>query len=214
MGATFDLTLDTSAPVVTWGAVGGATAGELLDVRYETDEPLALAQLWLPDGRRLDMEVQADRLTVLLPADAPDGVSWIHAYDDVLNPTPRQAVNIAGVIVVPPDEPPALGPGPRARGSHPERVETRVVRSRSRAVATSRTRTSSTTRTRSRVIADSRSMIHRSRTMKSRGVLRSTARTSTAITYGGGMVQRPRQTIVRRQDGPDETDALVVLGLL
>lgn len=216
MTASFDLTLDTRAPVVTWGAVGGATAGELLDVRYETDEPLALAQLWLPDGRKLDMEIAADRLTLLLPADAPDGVSWIHVYDDVLNPVPRQAVNIAGVIVVPPEEPPAFGPGPRSRrGSfHPDRVETRIVRSRSRGVARSRTRTSRTTNVRSRVIATSRSMILRSRTMKSRGVLRSTARTSTAITYGGGMVQRPRQTIVRRQDGPDETDALVALGLL
>jgi hypothetical protein len=108
MGATFDLTLDTRAPVVTWGAVGGATAGELLEVLYTTDEPLAFAKLWLPDGRKLDMTIEADRLSVLLPADTPNGVSWIHASDDVLNEAPRQAVNIAGVIIVPPPEPPQV----------------------------------------------------------------------------------------------------------
>jgi hypothetical protein len=215
VSASFDLALDTRAPVVTWGAVGGATAGELLEVLYSSDEPLDSAKLWLPDGRKLAMTIEVDRLTLLLPADTPDGISWIHVYDDVMNETPRQAVNIAGVIVVPPEEPPALGPGPRAReGFHPDRVETRLVRSRSRGVATSRTRTSTTTRVRSRAVADSRSMIHRSRTMKSRGVLRSTTRTSTAISYGEGVVQRHRPTIVRRHDGPDETDALFVLGLL
>jgi hypothetical protein len=217
MGATFDLTLDTRAPVVTWGAVGGATAGELLEVLYTTDEPLAFAKLWLPDGRKLDMTIEADRLSVLLPADTPNGVSWIHASDDVLNEAPRQAVNIAGVIIVPPPEPPQVpGPPQRARPSiHPDRVETRTRRSRSRGVARSRASTSrSPRRARTGAISTSRSMILRSRTMKSRpGEVRSAARTSVTLshgTHGWGS----SSAVTHRRDGPGEEEAMLLLGIL
>jgi hypothetical protein len=216
--ASFDLTLDTRAPVVTWGAVGGATAGEMLTVLYSSDEPLDVARLWLPDGRRLDMTIEPDRLTLLLPADTPDGVSWIHAYDDVMNEAPRQAVNISGVIVVPPPEPPVT-PGPPQRGQpsfHPDRVETRTRRSRSRGVARSR---SSTTRAPRRVrsrsmINDSRSMIYRSRDLaRSRATVVSSARSarySDLHTRALGS----SSAITRRREGPGEEDALALLDLL
>lgn len=215
MTASFDLTLDTRAPVVTWGAVGGATAGELLDVRYTSDEPLATAKLELPDSRVLDMAIAADRLTVLLPPDTPDGVAWITVADDVLNEAPRQPINIAGSIVVPPDRAPAVGPGPR-RGFHPDRVETRVIRTRSRGIARSRARTSRTTNVRSRGVIDSSSMIHRSRisTSTTTAEVRSTARVSSTISNGGVMVQRTTTAVVRRREGPGEEEALFILGIL
>jgi hypothetical protein len=215
--ASFDLTLDTRAPVVTWGAVGGATAGELLEVLYATDEPIASASLWLPDGRRLAMDVAADRLTLLLPADTPDGVSWIHAYDDVMNQAPRQAVNISGVIVVPPPEPPVT-PGPPQRGQpsfHPDRVETRTRRSRSRGVARSR---SSTTRAPRRVrsrsaIRDSHIAIRTLHAARSRAEIETAARTTRSRDL------RARATgassaITRRREGPGEEDVLALLDLL
>jgi hypothetical protein len=215
--ASFDLTLDTRAPVVTWGAVGGATAGEMLTVLYSSDEPLGVARLWLPDGRRLDMTIEPDRLTLLLPADAPDGVSWIHAYDDVMNEAPRQAVNISGVIVVPPPEPPVT-PGPPQRGQpslHPVQTP-QTRRSRSRGVARSR---SSTTRAPRRVrsrsmINDSRSMIYRSRDLaRSRATVVSSARSarySDLHTRALGS----SSAVTRRREGPGEEDALALLDLL
>jgi hypothetical protein len=214
--ASFDLTLDTRAPVVTWGAVGGATAGEMLTVLYSSDEPLGVARLWLPDGRRLDMTIEPDRLTLLLPADAPDGVSWIHAYDDVMNEAPRQAVNISGVIVVPPPEPPVT-PGPPQRGQpslHPVQTP-QTRRSRSRGVARSR---SSTTRAPRRVrsrsaIRDSHIAIRTLHAARSRAEIETAARTTRSRDL------RARATgassaITRRREGPGEEDVLALLDLL
>lgn len=216
MTASFDLALDTRAPVVTWGAVGGATAGELLEVLYTTDETLAFAKLWLPDGRKLDMTIEADRLSVLLPADTPNGVSWIHVSDDVLNEAPRQAVNIAGTIVVPPPEPPSL-PGVPQRGQpilHPVQTP-QTRRSRSRGVARSRASTSrSPRRARTGAVASSRSMIHRSRTMKSRASeVRSVARTSSMQICIVRAVASSSATTQRR-DGPGEEEVMLLLGIL
>lgn len=109
MTASFNLTLDTHAPVVTWGGVGGTNAGELLQVGYQLDEPaLISAELVLSDGRRLAMADTGLTLELNLPADTPDGWATIRALvrDDVLNEATRTlAVRLTGTIVQPQPEP-------------------------------------------------------------------------------------------------------------
>lgn len=125
MTGAFVLTLDTTAPRVTFGAVGGATAGELLEVLYTINEPeLVDAEIKLADNRVLPMEVLSDRLLVLLPPDTPDGNARItvHTLDDLLNAgTQTQRVHLSGTIVIPPDEP-VFGDG---TGAPPQRVTPR-----------------------------------------------------------------------------------------
>lgn len=83
--STFTLTLDTTGPHVTWGAQTGGTAGDLLELAYNSTEPLAIAQLVLPDARRLPLTVELDTLTLELPDNTPAGVGDVLAYDDVGN---------------------------------------------------------------------------------------------------------------------------------
>jgi hypothetical protein len=135
MSASLLLTLDTSAPVVTWGAVGGTTAGELLEVAYQLDEPgLVDATLTLADGRILSMEDSGGRLTVLLPPDTPNGEAIVAAVvrDDVLNEATRTlAVQLAGTQMVPQ---PVGNRGAPPRGvARPERRRLMAAPSRVRA---------------------------------------------------------------------------------
>lgn len=138
MTGAFVLTLDTTAPVVTWGAVDGTTAGELLTVLYTIDEPgITSARLELRDGRRLDMDVAADRLTVLLPADLPDGPATLRAFvaDEVLNTAQRTVLlHLTGTIVTPAPEP---GGAPAGL---PEYVRQPTIRRRKRVHIEQRTR--------------------------------------------------------------------------
>src|SRR4051794_27230621 len=68
---------------LTWGAVGGTTAGELLQVAYSVTHPAVTgATLVLADGRRLAMTVYPDRLELLLPEDTPDGPATVIAELD------------------------------------------------------------------------------------------------------------------------------------
>lgn len=99
-GTGFELTLDTAAPVVTWGAEAGTTAGELLSLGYTSDEAIFRAQLWLSDGRRLDITVNPATLEVLLPPDTPDGMATVHFWDDVDNEG-THGVLLSGVIAEP-----------------------------------------------------------------------------------------------------------------
>ena len=142
MPTQFQLVLDTTAPRVEWRPPSRAVAGTLLKLPYTSDEPIAVAELHLADGRYLPMAVGALELSVLLPADAPDGPAGVRVADDVGNWTEYPAVvQIGGVIVEP--EPtvgglPSTGaPTPAAAApDRPRRRGDRVVdeqRSRSRA---------------------------------------------------------------------------------
>jgi hypothetical protein len=151
----FQLTLDTRAPLVEWGAVAGTTAGELLRVAYVADESgVDSAVLSLPDGRALEMAVLADRLEVALPPDTPAGTATVTALaiDDVDNAALYTLdIAVTGALVAPeapprtfPAAPAPLRPRPRKfitsrsrlRGSCPAQVQ--------RAAATVRTTTAGT----------------------------------------------------------------------
>jgi hypothetical protein len=116
--------LDTTAPQVTWGPLGGATAGELLQQAYVSDEPIDRALLRLADGRELEMAVLADRLEVLLPADTPTGPGRISFYDELLNGG-EYVIALAGAVTAVQHPPPRAGP-PAGRGQ----VGTVTVRTR------------------------------------------------------------------------------------
>jgi hypothetical protein len=142
----FVLTLDTRAPVLTWGAATGTTAGELLQVGYSLDEPaLVSASIRFADGRTFALGDTGLTLEVLLPPDVPDGNATITALlrDDVLNETTETLVlYIASTVILPEPEPPAPGfparPRRRPRRLAPTVVATRSrTRARARAIATS-----------------------------------------------------------------------------
>jgi hypothetical protein len=150
------ITLDTHAPEVTWGTPVGTTAGELLQVAYTLDEPELLdATLTLIDGRVLVLSVYADRLELVLPADASDGPATVRARvrDDVGNEAIRELVIvITGVPYVPPQTPPTPArpgwPQPRRRREQREHV----VQVRSRVRARSSARVGATRRSRERLV--------------------------------------------------------------
>jgi hypothetical protein len=209
----FTLELDTTAPVVTWGAVGGTTAGELLQVAYTLDDPELLeATLRLVDGREVAMDVLGDRLELLLPADAYNGPATVRALvrDDVGNQATRElVVAITGVPYTPPEPPtppPAPGGGGRprpARERSRRRVQSRSrLRTRSAAVATVRRRSHAVTAVdSSAAIAGAR----RGRTVvavASRNAVRHERSVSTAVAASS-------TAIVRRRDG-EEFEALLL----
>jgi hypothetical protein len=104
---------------LTWGAVTGTTAGELLRVEYTLSRPeLVSAELVLADGRRLTMIVAADHLEVLLPPDTPDGPATVVAQldDGARTATAELIVFLTGVPLVPPQRVPDAAP--LRRGAH------------------------------------------------------------------------------------------------
>lgn len=118
MAGFLNLTLDTHAPVVTWGPVVGTDVGEELVQDYTVNEPgVYQAELRLADGRVLPMVVEATRLRVQLPEDTPEGQAQVRAYvrDDVLNAAIRtRAVALTGIAGEPPPAPaPYAGPPSR-----------------------------------------------------------------------------------------------------
>lgn len=83
-GITVGVTLDTTAPSVTFGASSGAFAGGFLQLAYTTDEPVARAIMAI-GSRQLIMSVLADRLTADVPIDWPAGFVSITVEDDLAN---------------------------------------------------------------------------------------------------------------------------------
>ena len=63
----FQLVLDTTPPQVEWGPPPRAVAGTVLRLSYTSDEPIAVAELHLADGRYLPIAVGASEVSVLLP---------------------------------------------------------------------------------------------------------------------------------------------------
>jgi hypothetical protein len=215
----FTLTLDTHAPVVTWGAVIDPNAGEEMTVAYSLDEPaLDHATITLRDGRELPMEDLGDRLAVTLPDDAPEGQAVVRAYvvDSVLNSATRTfAVAINGVPFEPPSAPvPQSGgfPGARPRpapvvvhsssecqtGSRPDRI-------------TVRQHVSTSVRPRVRYTVPSQ------RTIRQRTSARSASSARLAVTaprVSSAAVTGETATLWKRPEGPGAEDDLIILGLL
>ena len=120
-----------------WGPAQGATAGELLRLSYSADEPIAQASLRLADGRVLAFAIAPDELTVLLPADTPDGWATVSWADDVGNQDTR-AIQLRGALVVTPPPPAVTPPSPPARLRAPGRAERHRVIARTRVTVHSR----------------------------------------------------------------------------
>lgn len=115
MSATFLLTLDTTPPVVTWGAATGTSAGSFLSVPFEVDEPeLVSAEAVLLDGRHLAMAVETSAVEVLLPDDAP-GPS-LHIQAVTLDDAGNEGVSTITVPIDSPIQAPEETPPPRTGG--------------------------------------------------------------------------------------------------
>jgi hypothetical protein len=215
---SFNLQLDTRAPVVTWGAVIDPNAGEEMTVAYSLDEPaLDHATITLRDGRELPMEDLGDRLAVTLPDDAPEGQAVVRAYvvDSVLNAATRTfAVALNGVPFESPSAPVSQGgfPGARPRpapvvvrsssecqtGSRPDRI-------------TVRQHVSTSVRPRVRYTAPSQ------RTIRQRTGARSASSARLAVTVprvSSAAVTGEAATLWKRPEGPGAEDDLIILGLL
>lgn len=127
MTGSFTLTLDTTAPQITWGGVLDPIASEDMTVFYTVDEPGVLdATLRLIDGRNVAMTVYADRLVVRVPDDAQeqDATVRVTLRDDVLNTrTTDLVVRVVGTVGAEP--PPSYVP-PAGPPSPPRRVR-RIV---------------------------------------------------------------------------------------
>lgn len=147
---------DRTAPAVTFGAIGGAEAGALLQVAYVSDEPLARAVLHAT-GRQLELGVLADRLEVALPPDWPAGPADIEVFDAAGNARRYPAV----LAIVAPVGRPVRGrgggggstfsaPPRRRRVEHRTAVSRSTLRLRSGSGVATRTASSGAVRTTSR----------------------------------------------------------------
>jgi hypothetical protein len=206
--ASFELVLDSTAPAVAWGAVAGAVAGELLQLAYVADEPIDSADLTLADGRVLVLAVGA-ALTVMLPADTPQGAATVRVRDDVGNERVYPAlVLLQGAIVVPP-QPPSLGAPPRRRARRRARVIVQTTRLRTRTACTVHARVMSHSRfahaTHARVLA--REPMSSSPSISSQ----TTFRLQSVLSPGGTRARAGVEHAIRRRDGPDHELLLLLL---
>jgi len=100
MTSFFTLDLDTTSPAITWGAMFDGVAGRVLRIYYTTDEALDTTEIVLADGTHVAGTVFSDRLEFMIPADAPDGVANVYAWDSVLNPANSVATSIVGASFI------------------------------------------------------------------------------------------------------------------
>ena len=209
----FQLVLDTTPPQVEWGPPPRAVAGTVLRLSYTSDEPIAVAELHLADGRYLPMAVGALELSVLLPPDAADGPAGVRVADDVGNSIEYPAVaQIAGVIVEP--EPTAGGLPSRARRRpRPQRRTVRGAAAIASSTSSARIRAHTVTEptvARSRSAARVRSSLASSSTAAARSRAVITARLQSA---GTAAIAGDGGARVRRGDG-QSIEALALLGVL
>jgi hypothetical protein len=125
VSGSFQLTLDTNAPRITWGAVVDPIASEDMTVFYAVDEPGVYdATLKLIDGRNVPMTVYSDRLVVRVPDDAQEQDATVHVTlrDNVWNSRTAdltvRVVGSGGVVQPPPYVPPTGLPSPPERTRH------------------------------------------------------------------------------------------------
>lgn len=113
-GPSFVVTLDTTAPELTWAAVPAtADAGSSFDAEVALNEG-TVVEAWgvLLDGRRENAAISGNRLTWTLPSDAPAGTMSLYAraMDDLLN---EQVYSRSiTVISTAPPAPPPVPPSP------------------------------------------------------------------------------------------------------
>lgn len=209
MSAFTVIRLDTTPPVITWGPVTDAVASETMTVLYLLDEPqITAASFRLVDGRVIPGTVAADRITVDIPGDAPEGTGVLTAQlvDDVGNATVATLnIHVTGEIAPGPPPIPTL-PGPPME--EPWRTRSRcVTRSRYRLLATRRLPSRATIRSRTRVevAVPPRSS---ATVAVSRGAVR------THVGSKSTVIPRERWTLTKRPEGPDAEDELILLGIL
>jgi hypothetical protein len=212
--SSFLLTLDTTPPVVTFGPVTDANAGEEMSVEYLVSEPgIDHATVTLLDSRVLPMVDTGTALTVELPADAPQGQAVVRAYarDDVDN-TAEYALELAITGVLPPtptDEPPRPG------WPQPQVVRVVSAPSRGRAASTysisAYLTTTSTGRARSMYVVPGTTRrlrfgdrLNTSSTYRSRAVIDTASTATTAASA----------TVTKRPEGPGHEEELIFLDLL
>lgn len=212
----FQLTLDTTAPHITWGAVEGADAGETLIVHWTSDEPVvsASATLTLPNGAVLDMAVGADTFTVDVPGDSYQGTAEVRALveDDVGNVATRVfEFAIGGVIPPTPVVQQTTGGIPRGP------IAPRVVRDRSGAGISSVYRARAHTSSRSRARAASHYTTPTDRLVRTRaGASASSLITNheVRIMDRGSTRAAAREDLILRREGPDHQAELILLDIL
>lgn len=217
MSEFFDLTLDTEAPVVSFGAVSGPVAGSMLAVAYTVDEVATLvATLTLADNRQLVMGDTGTQFRYVLPLDAPTGnvTVEVEAEDDLGNfatySTTFPITGAVGIEIVPtaaqsreagivPTADPATVRAIRRSSPWEVRSRRRVAASRPRRVEVEH-RTTRIANAEARNVRTFHSST--ARVISSSRVVISTAQPETEI------------AILRQVDGPRTEEALVVLGLL
>lgn len=218
MPSSWVLTLDTTAPVVTWGAVDGAAITEVFTVQYLLDEPeIVSAELELAGGRRIPLTVEPTQLTTVMPDDAFEGWGRVLAYvrDDVNNTATRElAVYVSGIIPPTPAipvQPPAGGLPGQATG--PEIKSFGPTRARGRDAFTVSVALSSTSRVRSHS-RYSRPEVEW-RVFTERLYLASSYTTGVRLPSAASAGKlRSEGRVIRRGEGPDATAELIALGLL
>lgn len=214
MAGAFRLTLDTHAPVLTWGVVAGTNAGELLQVAYTVDEPgVDSAVLELQDGRVLAMSVLPDRLEVLLPYDAPPRGTITAVAVDAVDNLASYTLDVAlvGGVGAPPTPIADRGNAPMPTGPSrrtSERQERRID-SRSRARSSSTTRVAGRQAHRSRIVGRSSDAARSSLRSSSRAIASSRVRLATGGRLGTAGATSSRIEVVRRRDG-QEIEALLL----
>jgi hypothetical protein len=142
VSGSFDLTLRTHAPVITWGALSGYVPGGAFSVAYTLDEPAIIdARLIDFDGVVFPLTIESDRLTVNLPDTVALGQATVEAdvLDDVDNATTRTLTLAIQATIIPPQPVqqvvtglPRETPPPRRREEHKRSRSTLRVRTASR----------------------------------------------------------------------------------
>lgn len=208
------LILDTTAPVVTWGAPSDAINSETFTVPYVVDEPqVESADIRLADGRVVALDVEVDRITGDLPDDAVEGWATVRAsvVDDVGNRAVRTlAVYVTGV---PAQQPPT----PVGQSYPPSAPIDRVTSEPSRVRATARytvrvlVTTSTTGAVRARYTAPTRRAMTMTSGTQPVIVWRHYAHAPVTIARARGSAV---DAVQKRPEGPDAEDELLLLNLL
>lgn len=216
MTSSFVLTLDTHAPRITWGAITGADAGETLAVAYTLDEQgVESATIELPSGGgTFPMRVDADALRFDIPGAAVmgDATIVVQLGDDVGNvATAELVVALGGVIPPVQTPPPSTGGMPRGADIPPT-----LIRSVSRVGASAGDRVVVQQRSRSSAEARSHYVLPTRRVVSHRAdiAVRSTDRTTARSAGQSGTSVSHPPDIIRRAEGPNAEDELLLLDLL
>lgn len=108
MPGSFDLTLRTHAPVITWGAIGGYVPGGAFSVAYSIDEPAIIAARLIDfDSVVFPLTIEPGQLTASLPDTVALGQATVEAdvLDDVDNATTRTLTLAIQATIIPPVQP-------------------------------------------------------------------------------------------------------------